>query len=270
MATYAIGDIHGCFDEFQALLCRLDFQPGRDALLLTGDLINRGPKSLAMLRWARRRAGAVRFVLGNHELHLIACALGVGRAAARDTIGEILTAPDGPALVSWLRAQPLLIREEGLCLVHAGLHPDWTLDEAEARARATERLLRGKGAAALVCRDAPKGASQDKELEGARQSIALFTRLRACREGGAMDEHFTGPLAEVPKSERAWFDWPSPRDPSATIAFGHWAALGAMIRPNLIALDSGCVWKRCLSALRLGDRALFQQPFLSNADTTRP
>lgn len=270
MATYVIGDIHGCFDEFQALLRRIDFQVGRDALLLTGDLINRGPKSLETLRWVRRRESAVQCVLGNHDLHLVACALGVGRGDARDTIGEILTARDGPALVSWLRTRPLLIRAEDLCLVHAGLHPDWTFDEAGERAEEAEQILRGTGAADLVRRDLADGASLGEAIDRARQSIALLTRLRACREGGVPDDRFTGPLREIPGPARAWFDWPSPRDPGVTVAFGHWAALGVVLRPNLIALDSGCVWRRCLSALRLGDRALFQEPSRTRADTSRP
>ncbi len=262
MATYAIGDLHGCFDEFQALLCGIDFRPGRDTLLLTGDLVNRGPRSLDTLRWVRAHAGAVRCVLGNHDLHLVACALGVGRADARDTIGEILAAPDGRALVSWLRAQPLLIRDAGLCLVHAGLDPRWTLEEAEASARRVEAMLASDSAPDLLRRDLPaeQAARLPERLARARRAMAHLTRLRACREDGAMEDRFTGPLGAVPSGTRAWFDWPSPRDAAETVVFGHWAALGVLVRPNLIALDSGCAWGRCLSAIRLGDRAIVQVP----------
>ncbi|MDR0966456.1 MAG: symmetrical bis(5'-nucleosyl)-tetraphosphatase [Myxococcales bacterium] len=255
MATYAVGDIHGCFDELQALLRRVDFCPGRDELWLTGDVVNRGPRSLDVLRWAKWHAGAVRLVLGNHDLHLVSCALGVGQGDSRDTIQEILSAPDVGELITWLRRQPLLIREGDFCLVHAGLDPAWTIEEAEARAREVEALLQTPRAAELLQRN-----SSDEALFRARSSVARLTRLRTCDSRGVQNERFIGPPSEVPPGERPWFDWPSPRDPGTTIVFGHWAALDVMLRPNLIALDSGCVWGRSLSALRLEDRALFQQP----------
>ena len=268
MARYAIGDIHGCFGELTALLARLDFRPGRDELFLTGDLVNRGPGSLAALRWARANEGCVHTVLGNHDLHLVAASLGVGRGDASDTIAGILAAPDRAELIAWLTARPLLVRERDFVLVHAGLAPGWTIDEAEARAHRLERALRGGRLADIVRRDLPESLRGDAELLDLRRDLSLLTRLRACRADGAMDERYTGPLAGVPAGTRAWFDWPHP--PRALpIVIGHWAALDVTLRPDLIALDSGCVWGRALTALDLDTRALIQQPALDRPTTTR-
>ena len=270
MSTYAIGDIHGCFDELILLLDRVGFSPGRDTLLLTGDLINRGPKSLETLRWARRHEGCLRLVLGNHDLHLIATALGVGKGDSRDTIDDILKASDCPTLIDWLREMPLLLRVGDFYLVHAGLHPDWSFEVARLRAREAESILQGRFAADLLRRDVPSGLSLGEGIDRARESIACLTRLRACDAAGAMNARFIGPPRDLLPPFRPWFDWPSPRETDKTIVFGHWAALDVMIRERLIALDSGCVWNRCLSALRLEDRALFQQPSKTAATPVPP
>ena len=270
MSTYAIGDIHGCFDELRALLDRVGFTPGRDTLLLTGDLVNRGPKSLETLRWARRHEGCLRLVLGNHDLHLIATALGVGKGDSRDTIDDILKARDAALLIGWLREMPLLWRMGDLYLVHAGLHPNWSFEVAMLRAREAEHILQGRHAADLLRRDVPSGHSLGEGVDRARESIACLTRLRACDADGTMNTRFIGPPRDLTPPFRPWFNWPSPRETDKTIVFGHWAALDVMLRERFIALDSGCVWNRALSALCLDNRALFQQPSQTAASPVPP
>lgn len=260
MARFAVGDIHGCFDEFKNLLGHIGFQPGRDDLFLTGDLINRGPKSLETLRWVLAHTDSVRFVLGNHDLHLIASFLGVGKGDGRDTIQKILAAPDGPAMVERLRRAPLTLRERDFFLVHAGLAPAWSLEDAEREARRAEALLRSPRAPQLLIRTPLSPENADQDLLDARSALARLTRLRACRRDGTMDEKFTGPASEVPEGTRPWFDWPPPLPRELPIVFGHWAALDVVVRPDVIALDSGCVWRRSLTAIDLDTKEIFQVP----------
>ncbi len=260
MARFAVGDIHGCFDELKNLLERIGFEPGRDDLFLTGDLINRGPKSLAAIRWVMDHGSQVRFVLGNHDLHLIASFLGVGKGDSRDTILEILRAPDCPAIVDWLRHAPLAIRERDFFLVHAGLAPSWSLADAEQEARHAESILLSADAPELLLR-LPAGAGNfSRDVASARFALARLTRIRACRCDGTMDEKFTGPASQVPEGTRPWFDWPPAHPRELPVVFGHWAALDVVVRPDVIALDSGCVWRRALTAINLDTKEIFQAP----------
>ena len=265
MSTYAIGDIQGCFDTLQALLLRIGYRRGRDRLWLAGDLVNRGPRSLEVLRWARAQGESVVSVLGNHDLHLLARAAGVAGTRKRDTLEAVLAAADREALVEWLRRRPLLHREGPWLLVHAGLLPSWTVAHAERAARAAEEVLRGAAWRALLERwgsgpAAPWTATEEALPPLQRQALTLhlLTRLRMLHPGGEPDYAYAGPPAEGPPGLVPWFSrW---HDPHVTVLFGHWAALGRHSEPGIEALDSGCVWGGALTALRLEDRAVFAEP----------
>jgi len=255
-------------ESLSALLARIGDDPRRDRLWLTGDLVNRGPRSLEVLRWARDQGDRLVTVLGNHDLHLLARAAGLAAARRRDTLDDVLTAPDRDELIEWLRRRPLIHREGKLVLVHAGLLPDWSLAEAEELARELEEGLRGRHWMALL-RDwrGAIGSWRADLAPSARRALAMtaMATLRAVTADGAMRRDFNGPPAELPPGCVAWFDHPRRRSRDARILFGHWAALGLVLRRDVAALDSGCVWGDRLTALRLDDDAVFQQPALEAA-----
>jgi bis(5'-nucleosyl)-tetraphosphatase (symmetrical) len=262
MATWAIGDVQGCFDNLCALLEQID---PADRLWLTGDLVNRGPRSLAVLRWAREQGDRVVTVLGNHDLNLLACAAGVRRVRKSDTIGEVLAAPDRDELLDWLRARPLVYREGDHLLVHAGLLPPWTADDAERIAREVEAALRGPESVRLLesWREAPR-TWQENHPDRLALALAAFVTLRCVNQRGAMDRDFDGPPDEAPAGLMPWFDHPARRSREVRVVCGHWAALGLHLRPDLAALDSGCVWGGSLTALRLEDGHVIQVPGLAS------
>lgn len=264
MATYAIGDVHGCFETLRRLLRRIAYDPARDRLWFVGDLINRGPDSLGVLRWAAAQGDRIVVVLGNHDLHLLARAEGVSAPKKRDTLEEILEAPDRDDLLAWLRSRPLVHREGEILLVHAGLFPEWTPAEAERLARDVEARLRGDKAPKLLGTVDQKAAEKWKEgLSGsdrARVALAGFARMRTLEADGRMCSEFSGPPSLAPKGCRPWFGIPERRSAGATVIFGHWAALGLKMGNGIAALDSGCAWGRELTALRLDDWRLFQEP----------
>jgi bis(5'-nucleosyl)-tetraphosphatase (symmetrical) len=260
MATYAIGDLQGCADELQALLAHLNFDRTRDGLWFVGDLVNRGPRSLEMLRFVRALGDSATAVLGNHDFHLVCLAEGVAKRRSDDTLDEILAAPDAGELLHWLRHRPLLHVAQGFAMVHAGLLPQWSIPEARALAREVEEALRG-----LRYRDFLENlyGSEPRRWRGdltgwdrLRVVVNAMTRLRYCTGDGEMDLAAKGNRA--PPGHRPWFDLrPSGEGP---IICGHWSALGLKLTETLIALDTGCVWGGSLSALRLEDRRLFQVP----------
>ncbi len=264
MATYAIGDLQGCWEPFRALLRRIDFNPARDRLWLAGDLVNRGPGSLEILRWVTEHQDAVTAVLGNHDLHLLAVAEGVEPLKRSDTFDALLEASDRDALLTWLRARPLVVRDEQFLMVHAGLLPQWTTDDAVRLAGEVETVLQGSGRANYL--RGMRGNLPDawrEELSGIERLRVLtnaFTRLRFCTKDGRMEfAHNEGP-EERPAGFLPWFDAPQRASAGVTIVCGHWAALGLHMRPNLLALDSGCVWGNALTAVRLEDRTVYQVP----------
>lgn len=266
MATFAIGDVHGCYRELRRLLTVLPIDWDDDRLWMVGDLVNRGPASLRVLRWARKTSKAMgdRFqvVLGNHDLHLLAMAHGWRRPRGSDTAKEILEASDRKRLLAWLAERPLIYRSDGFMLVHAGLWPDWTPRKAEKWARRVEPVLRrGKGRAKrlLTVEGGTKVTSDEAKLHRALEG---FTRLRTCtHKGKACD--FTGPPVAAPKGCMPWFEIPGRRSAGVTVVCGHWAALGLRIQRGLYALDTGCVWGGALTAVRLDDGAVFSQRALS-------
>jgi len=231
----------------QALLRKISFDPTRDRLWLVGDLVNRGPRSLEVLRWAREQGDAVVAVLGNHDLHLLALSEGVTERRPSDTLDDVLEASDREALVDWLASRPILHREGEHLLVHAGVPPTWSTEEALSRAGNIEELLRSPQRRALLkaCRHpAPSPASG---LEDAARDLQWLTRMRMWIPGEGPDFQWKGKPDEARDGRVPWFTAPTPpRD--ETIVFGHWAALGVMRDENVVALDSGCAWGRTLTA----------------------
>jgi bis(5'-nucleosyl)-tetraphosphatase (symmetrical) len=260
MATYAIGDVQGCFDELQALLERIGFDCARDRLWFVGDLVNRGPKSLQVLRFVKSLAERAVVVLGNHDLHLVAQHEGFERRRPDDTFADVLGAPDAAELVAWLRSRPLMHAEGDWAMVHAGILPGWSVAKALALAREVERALRGPDYREFLAHlygSRPERWSD--ELSGwdrLRVIVNAMTRMRFCTPEGAMDFHVTG--REAPPGYRPWFELRSAAEP--VLVFGHWSALGLKLAARYCALDSGCVWGGHLSALRLEDRWVAQVP----------
>jgi bis(5'-nucleosyl)-tetraphosphatase (symmetrical) len=227
-ATYAIGDVQGCYRTLRRLIRKLPFDPKRDRLWLAGDLVNRGPRSLDVLRWARdeqaRLGGRFRVVLGNHDLHLIARFLEVRSPKRSDTLDGVLEAPDGPELVRWLRRRPLLHREkprgEERVLVHAGLLPSWTPRQAEALARAVERRLRGPAAGSILARLGDGAAAFTSRLSPERRlraALFAFTLLRTCTASGRPRRDYSGPPDEAPRGYLPWFEVRGRRSRKATV-----------------------------------------------------
>ena len=264
MARYAIGDIQGSFSALQRLIAKIWFHPPQDTLWFVGDLVNRGPESLAVLRWVKALGPSAVVVLGNHDLHLLAAAEGLRPLGPEDTFQDILAAPDREELLWWLRQQRLLYRENQMLLVHAGLLPQWTAAGAEALAKEVERVLRGSDYKALLqgmYGSSPSQWSPDLiGMERYRVLVNALTRLRFCTTDGRMDLRHTGPPETAPDGFYPWFDLPNRRSKDTVIVCGHWAALGLRVSDNLLALDSGCVWGHQLSAVCLEDREVFQVP----------
>jgi bis(5'-nucleosyl)-tetraphosphatase (symmetrical) len=263
MATYVIGDIQGCHTTLLRLVERLRFDPVRDRLWFVGDLVNRGPASAEVLRWVRGLGDRAMVVLGNHDLHLLARARGLGRAKRRDTFQDVLEAPDRDVLLEWLRARPLIHREESHLLVHAGLLPAWTVAEAEELARAGEEVLRGDDATEfLACLEERPDHRWDDSLSQADRllvAVLAMTCLRACTPGGDLDLSFSGPPRAASPGYQPWFTAPGRKSTNLTVLFGHWSTLGLFRDEGVIGLDTGCVWGGSLTALRLEDGRVFQE-----------
>jgi bis(5'-nucleosyl)-tetraphosphatase (symmetrical) len=261
MTLYAVGDIQGCYRAFAALLDAIAFDPGRDRLWLVGDLVNRGPESLAVLRRVIALGDSATTVLGNHDLHLLAAAAGSRRGGASDTFGDVLKAADADELLDWLRRRPLLHvdRDAKRALVHAGIPPVWDVEEASTRAREVEAELRRpqwRAALAAMYGDEPAVWRPDLDrTERLRYTINALTRMRYIGAGRALDFDCTGPPGSQPAGLTPWFDLPDRRPPGVHIVFGHWSALGVLRRADVTALDSGCVWGRELTAVALDSAA---------------
>ncbi len=246
------------------MLETIAFDAGRDRLWFVGDLVNRGPQSAQCLRFVKGLGDAAVTVLGNHDLHLLCVANGVDRIRKRDTLDDILNAPDRTELVDWVRGRPMMHVEDGYAMVHAGLLPGWPVERALELAGEVEQSLRGPDYRQLLARmygDEPDRWSEALEgIDRLRVVINAMTRLRVCDKDGAMVLKFKGEPAEATADWTAWFDMPGRQSADHTMVCGHWSALGLRIRPDLLALDSGCVWGRSLTAVRLHDRAVFEVP----------
>ena len=256
MATYVIGDVQGCFAALQSLLARLNYRRDADRLWFTGDLVNRGPQSLEVLRWVKDQGPSVISVLGNHDLHLLAVAVGQVTPKPRDTLQPILAAPDRSALLDWLRQRPLLHRDPdlGYTLVHAGLLPTWDIGTASDLAREVGAQLRDAASDWFGALYGDRPDQWHQQLRGSdrtRVVVNAFTRLRFCDGAGRMDLAQKGAPGTQPGHLYPWFQVPGRRSSGERIIFGHWSTLGLHAEAGVIGLDSGCVWGRALSAVRI-------------------
>ncbi|MBL8447098.1 MAG: symmetrical bis(5'-nucleosyl)-tetraphosphatase [Zoogloeaceae bacterium] len=263
MSTFAVGDIQGCFEPFQALLERIRFNPARDRLWLAGDLVNRGEQSLETIRFVRNLGDRAITVLGNHDLYLLMVAAGaVAHRGRDDTLEPILQAPDRDELLDWLRQRPLFYGEGDHVMVHAGLLPGWSVAQAQGLAREAEAALQGPGGEEFIHHMwGSRPTVWRDDLAGwdrLRVIINAMTRMRFCSLVGEMEFETKGEVATAPAGYMPWFEVPGRASASHTVIFGHWSALGLRVEPKLLALDSGCLWGRELTAVRLEDRAVFQ------------
>lgn len=264
MSRYAIGDVQGCCNELRTLVTRIGFSADRDRLWLVGDLVNRGPQSLEVLRYVRALGENAIVVLGNHDLHLLAVACGCRPARRSDTLDEILRAPDRDALLEWLATRPLAHFEAGDLLVHAGVVPQWTVETTLGLAREVEFALRNDPRHLFdhMYGDEPDHWSAD--LDGAdrlRFAINVMTRMRVCTNEGRIDLRIKGKPPAPGSPWLPWFDVPSRNTRGTRVVFGHWSALGLVLREDVIGLDTGCVWGGALTAIDLdGNRAAGSVP----------
>jgi bis(5'-nucleosyl)-tetraphosphatase (symmetrical) len=262
--NYLIGDIQGCCDAFERLLARIDFSPSRDRLYLLGDLVNRGPASLATLRRLAGLGDAATCLLGNHDLHLLATAHGVRKPHRSDTVQDILDAADRSTLLDWLRQQRMACFAHGWLMVHAGVLPQWDVEQTLTLAAEVETALRGPDLADFLPQMYGNTPTQwHDDLQGAerlRCIVNALTRLRFCDAEGQMDFKTKDGADGAPAGFMPWFEVPQRRTAGAPIAFGHWSTLGLVDRADLLALDTGCVWGGRLSAMRVdgGQRTLTQ------------
>jgi bis(5'-nucleosyl)-tetraphosphatase (symmetrical) len=261
MSTYALGDLQGCHDSLLRLLDKIQFDPVADRLWLVGDLVNRGPDSLGVLRFLKSLDAAAISVLGNHDLHLLALAEGYGRIHKSDTLDAVLAAPDRDELMHWLRHQRLAWYESNFLMVHAGVMPSWSVEDTLRYAHEAETVLQGPDYRTFFERMYGNTPTHwDESLAGIerlRGIVNAFTRLRYCSAEGEIEfQHKCAPGLQ-PAGWLPWFEVPGRKSAGTTCVIGHWSTLGLINRPDLIALDTGCLWGNQLTAIRLEDRRGF-------------
>jgi len=262
--NYVIGDVQGCCDALDRLLLEIDFSPSRDHVVVLGDLINRGPQNLATLRRLRELGTAATCLLGNHDLHLLAVAHGMRPMRTGDTLNDILEAPDRDSWIAWLREHRLAVHEQGWLMVHAGVVPQWDVETTLRLAGEVERHLRSddmRDFLRVMYGNEP--ARWDESLTGndrLRFTINVLTRIRFVAPDGTLDLNINESAAAAPRAHVPWFDAPDRKTQGVPIAFGHWSTLGLVNRPDLLSLDTGCVWGGRLSAARIdgGRREIIQ------------
>jgi bis(5'-nucleosyl)-tetraphosphatase (symmetrical) len=257
MAVYAIGDLQGCYDELQRLLELIGFDPASDKLWFVGDIVNRGPQSLECLRFVSKLGDAAVTVLGNHDLCLIASSLGVRKAGGRDTLDKLLAAPDRDELLSWLRKQPLFYKDThlGYCMVHAGLVPQWSIDDAIRLSNEVSEVISGPDHleffAAMLGNQPDKWSETLSGIDRLRFIVNAFTRLRYCTTEGQLDFTCKGPPGTQTNNLHPWYEIENRRSINEKIVVGHWSTLGRMKKNNLFAIDTGCVWGGHLTAMQI-------------------
>jgi bis(5'-nucleosyl)-tetraphosphatase (symmetrical) len=258
MAIYAIGDIQGCFDDLMRLLNVIEFDKKSDQLWFAGDLVNRGPKSLETLRFVKSLGSSAVTVLGNHDLHLLATAFKQRTPHKKDSLSDVLQAPDCDELLNWLRHRPLFHYNDSFCLLHAGLPPQWDFSKTKAMAEKAEKMLQGSNHLAFfkaMYGDKPNCWSNDlKGMERIRFIVNCFTRMRYCDENGRLDFKHNGAIGTQPKHLIPWFTVPKRQSMDMQIIFGHWSTLGYYQGNNCYAIDTGCLWGGQLTAIKLGKK----------------
>ena len=278
MALYLIGDLQGCNSALQRLLAEISFSPSRDTLYTLGDLVNRGPDSAGTLRSLMALGDSAKCLLGNHDLHLLAVAHCVRKPHGGDTIHDVLQAPEREVMLRWLRQQRLAMFEQhsggNYLMVHAGVLPTWTATQAVSLAAEVEAVLRGPdwggflhemyGNEPRAWHDGLRGSARLRVI------VNALTRIRFCTAAGEMEFAAKGLRAiDAPSGYVPWFDAPNRQTANVTVAFGHWSTLGWLDRPDLLSLDSGCVWGGSLSALRLGQAGCAQQLIQVKCDSSK-
>jgi bis(5'-nucleosyl)-tetraphosphatase (symmetrical) len=261
---YLIGDLQGCCNAFNRLLDKIGFSPSRDSLYVLGDLVNRGPASLATLDTLMRLGNAAQCLLGNHDLHLLALSVGARKPHRSDTLDDILASPRREALLQWLRQCKLADTSHGWLLVHAGVVPQWSATQTLALATEVEDVIRGPAMADFLhVMYGNEPARWHDSLTGVsrwRMVLNALTRIRYCAADGTLEFATKDGTAEAPPGYFAWFDVPGRQTQGTPMAFGHWSTLGLQVRPDLLALDTGCVWGGALTAVRVdgGRREVIQ------------
>lgn len=256
MATYIIGDLQGCFDPLQALLAQINYHPAQDKLWFVGDIVNRGPQSLECLRFVKSLGSGGQMVLGNHDFHLIASALGVEKYRAKsDTLEPILNAPDAEELINWLRQQPLLVKhpQYAAIMVHAGIPPQWSIEEALNYSKEVESILRGEKWQDFIKHHLFGSKTREWHplitgWERLRYIVNAFARMRYCDPHGKLDFEQKGAPASSFGRYQPWFTHPNRRNKDHQIFFGHWSTLGSLDGYQVHATDTGCLWGGLLTA----------------------
>lgn len=258
MSTYAIGDVQGCFDDLLRLLDAIQFDEQSDQLWFVGDLVNRGPKSLETLRFIKTLGKSAVTVLGNHDLHLIATAYKQRKPRKKDSLDQVLEAPDCDELLHWLRHQNLFHYNDDYCLLHAGIPPQWNFSRTKKMARKAEKVLQSSNHIDFfkaMYGDKPDMWSADLQgLERIRFIVNCFTRIRYCQKDGRLDFKHNGAVGTQPKHLMPWFTVPGRQSAEMKIIFGHWSTLGYYQGNNCYAIDTGCLWGGQLTAIKLGKK----------------
>ncbi len=262
MTTYAIGDVQGCHQQMLSLLAKIRGASPQSHIVFLGDLVNRGPQSLQTLKHIRALGSSVQTILGNHDLHLLASAHGIRPPQEADTLADILNCPEREDLLDWVRRRPLALWIDQHLLVHAGVLPQWTAQQTIELAHEVEAVLQGPDWVDFLREMYGNTPAQwDDALTGVerlRCIVNALTRMRFCTPEGRMDFKVSGSAEAALQGTLPWFDLAERKTQDITVVFGHWSALGLVMRPNLIGLDTGCLWGGKLTALRLEDRVLFQ------------
>jgi bis(5'-nucleosyl)-tetraphosphatase (symmetrical) len=252
---YVVGDLQGCDDALARLAAELDFSPSRDRMFVLGDLVNRGPASLAVLRRLRGWGSAARCVLGNHDLHLLAVAAGTRKVHLDDTLDDILLAPDRDAHLDWLRQQRMAWMHDGWLMVHAGVVPQWDAAQTLALAGEVEAQIAGPALIELLQgmygNEPSRWSDELTGIERWRFVVNVLTRIRFCTDDGTIELKSKDAAELAPHGYRPWFEVPGRRTAGTPIACGHWSTLGLVNRPDLLAIDTGCVWGGLLTAVRI-------------------
>lgn len=258
MAVFAVGDLQGCYDPLVRLLDQANFSPDKDTLFCVGDLVNRGPKSLKTLRFLMSLGDSCRPVLGNHDIHLLAMLYGLREPRPNDTLTKILEAPDASIIRDWIRHQPLLIKLKNrrTVICHAGVYPWWTLEFTQKRCQEVERVFQDEQACIKLLKqiysNKPLKWSNDlNKIQRCRFTINSLTRMRFCSPKGRLNFKESGYAGKLTPSRRPWFDYQNPSLENWRVIFGHWSALGLYVRPNILGLDTGCVWGKELTMAKI-------------------